>query len=205
MMFFQLLHALRPTSRALTSATTDSEEWQMIYKFKYILQAKVIQKAKLFQTLFTLGLGLSTVVAFVFNLSIGVGSLVWTTFISTFTLAMLVMVGNICRRLVGIAYLNRKQDLVKLSHLSFYGKRQDCVISVNDFLPFAFTPKNDLYFKLFVTGKGSGNYFYICPKLAEIPDLKLFAKALGELPVVGNVTSIPNQRKANVKKSETTE
>jgi hypothetical protein len=161
--------------------STDCGEWTIIYRFKYIVAAKVLQKAKMYQTLLTVGLGGWTVVSFGLNLGPGPWSLFLSTLVSAFTLTMLVVVGHICRRLVGFAYLSKSGDLVKISHLSFYGKRVNTVIPTTEFLPFSMTSKHENYQRLFYNRSGTGNYFYLCPKFAEIPDTALFEKAFGNI------------------------
>ena len=156
------------------------EDWKTIYKFHYILVARNIQKLKKYQTIFTTGLTGCTVLYALAGHTETLTLLV-TSLASAFTVWMLFVVGNICQRLVGFAYVSKDAKYVKFAHLSFWGKRHETVVPVKDFLPLSFTEKQDLYIKLYYTGRGSGKYFYLCPAYSDIFDKELFVKVFGDV------------------------
>lgn len=63
---------------------------------------------------------------------------------------MLYIMGEFFRRFVGILYLSKDQQTLKVAHLTFWGNRRDKIMPVSDVLPFSeLTDRpSDVYFKL---------------------------------------------------------
>jgi hypothetical protein len=95
-------------------------DFRTVYKFPYVRGVGLINRLKLYQTALT-----SVTVPGVTVLNqLGV-----TSSDSYFS-----------NRLVGIVYLNEKENLVKLAYLDFWGKRKELVVPANDIVPFSEAP-----------------------------------------------------------------
>ncbi|XP_063853665.1 transmembrane protein 186-like [Scylla paramamosain] len=58
-----------------------------------------------------------------------------TLAVGTLALGMLGIMGEAFRRVIGILYLSDDEQLVKISHLSFFGRRIDVVLPIQDIVP----------------------------------------------------------------------
>jgi len=100
---------------------------------------------------------------------------------SVVTLAVLGLVGEFFRKFVGILYLSDDKSEVIISHNTFFGRRHDVRIEVENILPLADTPETveELLWKIQLY-KGHPKNFYICTRFGGIISLKDFRVIFGE-------------------------
>lgn len=93
---------------------------------------------------------------------------------------MLYVFGNIFRRVVGFAYINDERDMVKVSHLTFWGQRQDEIIDLMDLFPLADTTERlDNAYTTLERISNVKDYYYLSLRFGQIPDKKLFEETFG--------------------------
>lgn len=125
------------TSDVKTDTSSDlSKTYTNIYKFPYIVHARVFSRLKIAQTIFTVALiptmGLAVWMDYapttVFEYSLSIAS---------FACIMLYVISYYLRRLIGIIALNGTGDTIKVSHLNFWGRREDFYVPVEQVIPIA--------------------------------------------------------------------
>jgi len=97
------------------------------------------------------------------------------------TLVVLGLVGEYFRKFVGILYLSEDKTQVIISHNSFFGKRKDVRIDVEDIVPLADSPEtvDDLVWKIRLYSGDPKNY-YISTRFGGISSRKGFRVIFGE-------------------------
>jgi hypothetical protein len=133
-------------------AKQDTQQFKMVYRFPYIVHARLICRLKLYQTAFVVTLtGASLVTQ---------ANIVLPLVVCSISLGMLAIMGEYFRRLIGIIYVDPVNDKVKISHLDFWGNRKDLILSVNDVIPIIDAGENpaDFYVKLRAALTVASNY-----------------------------------------------
>ena len=76
-----------------------------------------------------------------------------------------------CQRTVMILYVNPGRDRLRISHLTFWGKRRESYFDVSDFLPVSHTRQSwtDPYVRLQIPERGNFR-FYFAPRSGNIVD-----------------------------------
>ncbi|KAM7149014.1 transmembrane protein 186 [Molossus nigricans] len=171
-----------PTSKE-KPAGTETEKFQMIYRFDAIRAFGYLSKLKVAQTALTVvalppgfywySQGLMT-----FN------SLCLMGGIAGFALAMLYWMSYFFRRLVGILYVNESGTMLRVAHLTFWGWRQDTYCPVAEVIPL--TETQDRPQELFVriqqyNGKQT---FYLTLRYGRILDRERFTQVFGVLDML---------------------
>lgn len=112
----------------------DGKEFTAFYYFPYIASMKFFSRLKLVQTVVTVSLVPGLYFVEYYGIIQPVDKSL-TVVLATLALSMLYALGEFFRRLIGIMYLNRDHSLVKLSHLTFWGRRKDLIVPVSDIIP----------------------------------------------------------------------
>eukprot|EP00057_Strongylocentrotus_purpuratus_P034754 XP_796429.1 PREDICTED: transmembrane protein 186-like [Strongylocentrotus purpuratus] len=149
-------------SRDKVADGQEKSEYKPFYRLPYIVGLRILSRVKIAQTCFTLAIlpplyyyhEAGMVSTWQLQLSIGT---------ATFALFMLYTMSFFLRRVVGAMYLHRDGDVLKVSHLTFWGSRRDTVLPVMDVIPLSegsnkaedvlmklerYTTKDILYFTL---------------------------------------------------------
>uniref|UniRef100_A0A8C5S7G8 Transmembrane protein 186 n=1 Tax=Laticauda laticaudata TaxID=8630 RepID=A0A8C5S7G8_LATLA len=114
------------------SSCENSEKFTLIYRFPAIRLLKLFLRLKVVQT--GLGLLILPPVWFVH----GINQVIWITSLFLSTLAFLYAISFFLQRVIGFMYLNESGTLLKVSHLTFWGKRRnfccpvDSVVSLEE-------------------------------------------------------------------------
>ncbi|KAK3588772.1 hypothetical protein CHS0354_003008 [Potamilus streckersoni] len=119
----------------------EKEEFTVIYRFPYIVQAKIICRAKLFQTSFAV----LSVIPMSLMYSAGTitySGLVFCFSASTLACIMLFAMSEYFRKLVGIMSVDKNLEIVKVSHLTFWGRKRDIFLKINQIVPISDTTQN---------------------------------------------------------------
>ena len=160
-----------------------NHDWVRFYRFRYITASAFVTRAKIYQTACMVGIfGWSTM-----QYLNGVNTwdeLLLVNCVAGFSLLFLVLVGNLARRVIGICYADPKYpDLVRIAHLSFFGRRVDRVVKLNDISALSDTnaEQDPLFFRLVVKLDGKNQTFFLANgKIAEIDDA-IYRKVFGSL------------------------
>ena len=154
------------SSSSTSVPPVDHPEWVLFYRFKHIVVLRFLTRIKIYQT------GITALIAawsiHRFNREeLEMPQLIFYSGICLFAVLMLVLIGNVARRVVGIAYHHRSRpDLVKLAHMSFWGRRADRVFELKEFSPLSDTNvKPDAPFLRLETADGK-NYFWLSKRFA---------------------------------------
>lgn len=149
-------------SRDKVADGQEKPEYKPFYRLPSIVGLRILSRVKIAQTCFTLAIlpplyyyhEAGMVTTWQLQLSIGT---------ATFALFMLYTMSFFLRRVVGAMYLHRDGDVLKVSHLTFWGSRRDTVLPVMDVIPLSegsnkaedvlmklerYTTKDILYFTL---------------------------------------------------------
>lgn len=163
------------------SSNKPRNNYQMIYKFPYIVQCRTVSRIKIYQTAIT-----SIAVPVVGYLT-HVGTVDFQGFLATLSIGtlatvMLYVMGEFFRRLVGIIYYNPSESSVKISHLSFWGNRKEVYVPLDDIVPLTDTDDNptDVYVKLLRYSKPKSK-LYMSLRFGEIVDSEKFVEVFGHL------------------------
>lgn len=159
----------------------DVEDYQMIYKFPYIVLARAICRLKIYQTA-VCGFAVPAVGSLAYNGVLSTQIFAATAALGGLAFVMLFVMGEIFRRTVGHIYFSASKDTVKVSHLTFWGNRKDIIIPIDDLVPIADTSDipSDIYVHLlrFSNPKDS---LYLFLRFGGIRNVEKFTYALGLL------------------------
>jgi len=148
------------------------ENFQMIYRFPYVVPAKVICRLKLYQTgIVSVLSGVSILGGYDVFVPLVVGSV---------SLVMLGVMGEFFRKLIGAVYLNSHKNQVKISHLDFFGNRKDVFVNIDDIVPISSTNEtpSDPYVKIFFSDE-KRRPLLISLKYGKVLDEKTFQEVFG--------------------------
>lgn len=129
----QHLHGpLIPKITALVKySDVSTQKYTMIYTLPYIKLLRAVSRLKLLQTVITVVI-LPPVYVLYFQGAASSFLVSYTTGIALFAGVMLYTASHFFRRVVGMMYLDPSQTTLKVSHLTFWGKRHDIYLPVSD-------------------------------------------------------------------------
>lgn len=189
-------HLSQASNPSLSSATSDSQEnsdtFRVVYRYKWIPFVALLSRLKLSMT----GISCLTTPPIVYfelydkeiveNINVVLGF--WG-----FSVATLFIVSEVFRRCLGILYINQDNSKVKLAHLTFWGKRKDVTVSIDDIMPISETNENigSIYWKMSFYEDSSASKLldrsklYITTRYGVIVDQEAFLKIFGReaLPI----------------------
>ncbi|GAB6020271.1 hypothetical protein CHUAL_002989 [Chamberlinius hualienensis] len=158
------------------------QDFTQIYKYPHIIFARNICRLKLFQTGFTVSATPLIGVLYAYDV-VGLKTFTYIGSCSVLALCVLFVFGNFFRRFVGAMYMNSSNDILKIAHLTFFGRRRDVLVPVKDIVPFLDRGENpnNVYYTLERYSTGD-KYFYII-KFGGILKPKEFQIATG-VPII---------------------
>jgi len=112
----------------------EKNKFVTVYKFPYLAPAVLFTKFKIAQTALVTGILLPF---YVYQGAIGAehpNTVTAVLGLSSFATASMLGMGEVARRFVGFIYYCEETDEVKLSHLTFWGKRADKFLCRDDIL-----------------------------------------------------------------------
>ena len=103
--------------------------------------------------------------------------------VATFAGVMLYGISGYTRNFIGMLSLNKTEDMVQISHLTFWGKRRDIYAPVEDVVPLADMSENpkDIYVKL--CRYSTTDVLYFTLRAGGIEDMSKFVKVFGSMDV----------------------
>lgn len=129
--------------------TTPRNNFKVFYRFQHITSVRLFARLKIIQTGITVLL-----IPWTFYLQnqglVESPSVFYSISISSFAAIMLFTISQFCQRFIGLAAINPPMDTVRLSHLTFWGQRNDVFVSLEDLIPPTDIGEDssDLFFKV---------------------------------------------------------
>jgi len=153
-------------------------QFTVFYRFPYIVAARFIQRLKLYQT----GLVVAAVPPTVYYYNIGAVAFqpcMGVLAVSTLAMTMLYIFANFFQRVVGLVALSDDKKLVRLSHLTFFGGRNDVIVPVDDIVPFSdsFEMSDDVFVK--VRRYSTSDTLYMTLVYGHIENVDAFKRVFG--------------------------
>ncbi|KAM3624447.1 uncharacterized protein V6R79_023561 [Siganus canaliculatus] len=171
---------LPKTTGGLRYSDLATEKFTMIYTLPHIKLLRAVSRLKLLQT------GITVLIlppAFFFYLQGDVPLFLvsYATGIALFAGVMLYTASHFFRRVVGMMYLDPSQTTLKVSHLTFWGKRQDIYLPVSDVMTVGDTGDlaNETILKL--KRYSSPQTMYFSTHFGHVVDRQSFEKVFGSL------------------------
>ncbi|XP_014673035.1 PREDICTED: transmembrane protein 186-like [Priapulus caudatus] len=171
------------TDRASLSAPEgDTNDFSVIYKFPYIVHMRVVSRFKIVQT------GITSVVLLPMAALTAMGHvepwlLTYTFGVTGLAAGMLCVMSYFFRRLIGILALSNDGDMLKVSHMTFWGRRHDIYVPVDSVVPFSDCESNptDIFVNFMCDEITS--HLYISLRFGGIVDREKFMQVFGrEIP-----------------------
>jgi len=170
--------AVQNDVQASSSTLHTNTQFTVFYRFPYITTARFISRLKLYQTAVVVIAVPPTV--YCYNIgAIGIEPCVGIIATSTLALTMLYVFTNFFQRVVGLVALSSDEKLVRLSHLTFFGGRNDVVVPVDDIVPLSDTSEisNDIFVK--VRRYSTTDTLYMSLLYGHVENAKTFQKIFG--------------------------
>ena len=157
--------------------TSSQPEFTPIYRFPYIVQARMVSRFKVYHTIFTFTL--IPVAVYLYSTGVApISSIYMFTGVFAFAGVMLVVISSLIRKIVGALYIDRKKETVKLSHLTFWSRRKDEYYKISELVPLSDT--NEQMSELFVKlSTYKGESYYLTLKHGKVLEKEDFMDVLG--------------------------
>ncbi|CAL1601785.1 unnamed protein product [Knipowitschia caucasica] len=168
---------LTPTTRYSNNAT---QSYSMIYSLPHIKFLRAVSRLKLIQTGITLAI-LPPVYYSYLQGDLSMFVVGYATGIAGFAGVMLYTASYFSRRVVGMMYLDSSQETLKVSHLTFWGKRTDRFFPVSDVMTIADTGDSTSETILRLKTYSSPETFYFSTNYGRVVDRDGFEKVFGKL------------------------
>ncbi|XP_072124848.1 transmembrane protein 186 isoform X1 [Mobula birostris] len=157
---------------------SDNEHFTVVYKFQGIRFLRTISRLKILQTGITMAL-LPTVYYF-YTLDLVQYSLVsYITVLSGLALVMLYSMSYYLRRFIGMLYLNDSGTTLMVSHLTFWGRRNNFYVPVEDVMPLADTGDSTNETILQFRRYNSTEVLYLTIRFGQVADKQKFLHVFG--------------------------
>lgn len=157
-----------------------AEKYTMIYSLPHIKLLRAVSRLKLLQTAITVVI-LPPVFFFYLQGDVPFFLVSYTTGIALFAGVMLYTASHFFRRVVGMMYLDPSQTTLKVSHLTFWGRRHDIYLPVSDVMTIGDTGDsvNETILKL--KRYSSPQTLYFSTHFGRVVDKQGFQKVFGTL------------------------
>ncbi|XP_020787170.1 transmembrane protein 186 [Boleophthalmus pectinirostris] len=178
------IHAFSPSTAQFTTTAkyskNSTQPYTMIYRLPQIKLLRAVSRLKLLQTGITVFI-LPPVYYFYLQGDLSLFLVAYSTGIAGFAGVMLYTASYFFRRVVGMMYLDPSRTILKVSHLTFWGKRSDLFLPVSDVMTIADTGDATSETILRLKMYSSPKTFYFSTYYGSIVDLEGFEKVFGRL------------------------
>lgn len=157
-----------------------TEKYTMIYTMPHIRLLRAVSRLKLLQTAITVVI-LPPVFVLYLQGSAPFFLVGYTTGIALFAGAMLYSASHFFRKVVGMMYLDPSQTTLKVSHLTFWGRRHDIYLPVSDVMTIGDTGDTENETILKLKRYSSPETFYFSTHFGRVVDKQGFQKVFGTL------------------------
>nr|XP_033770845.1 transmembrane protein 186 [Geotrypetes seraphini]XP_033770846.1 transmembrane protein 186 [Geotrypetes seraphini] len=156
----------------------DSQQFTLIYRFPAIRFCRALSRLKLLQTSITVLL-LPPVYYFYVMGQASYESLLYSFGIAIFAGGMLYCLSYYLRRIIGMIYLNKAGTILKVSHLTFWGRRNNIFIPVENVMTLMETGDDKGEMLLLFKRYDSPAVLYFTIKYGHIVDRERFLQVFG--------------------------
>lgn len=155
-------------------------KFKVIYRFSHIRLMRLIARMKLFQT----GITVVAIPPAVYLYSAGhidAIAIATTLSVAAFASFMLIIMSQLVQKVLGLVAVSDNVGFVRLSHLTFWGKRHDVFVPFNDIVPLSDLDENtkDAFVKL--RRYSSRDVFYLSLRFGLIEDRAKMQRLLGTI------------------------
>lgn len=172
---------LLPPKTALAGfSDVSTHTYSLIYTFPHIKLLRAVSRLKLLQTGITMVLLPPVYVLYLLG-DAPFFLVSYTTGIAVFAGAMLYTASHFFRRVVGMMYLDPPQTTIKVSHLTFWGRRRDIYIPVSDVLTIGDTGDSSNETILKLKRYSTAETLYFSTHFGRVVDKPCFEKVFGSL------------------------
>lgn len=168
---------MSPTA-GVVAGDDSSVAYRIIYRFPHIRTARAISRMKLYQTALT-GTCVPLSIFLYSNGHAGPEVCIAAVSVSSFAAVMLCVMSAYTRRLIGLVAVSGDGSVIRLSHLTFWGKRHDVYVPPEDVVPFSDTSENESDAYLKVRRYSSPDVLYLTLKYGQIVDQEAVARVFG--------------------------
>ncbi|XP_038275971.1 transmembrane protein 186 [Dermochelys coriacea] len=171
--------SLSPTNRVLEKSMIENkEQFKLVYKFPGIKYCRIFSRMKLLQTGITIVI-LPPVYHLYLQEQVSQDFLLYVTGIACFASVMLYGISYFLRRMIGLMYLNEAGTIVKVAHLTFWGKKKEIYCPVKTVMMLGDTgdAKNEVLLQF--KQHNSTQVLYFTLKFGHIVDKQRFAQIFG--------------------------
>ncbi|KAJ1097864.1 hypothetical protein NDU88_002980 [Pleurodeles waltl] len=162
-----------------SSVPVTADQFKLIYRFPGIRFCRTLSRLKLMQTSITLIL-LPPVYYLYWLGDLSYTSTVYSTGIAVFATVMLYSISYYLRRIIGMMYLNEAGTIIKVSHLTFWGQRNDRVLPVENVMALTETGDNQNEILLQFKQYNSPEVLYFTVRFGQIMDKNKFVHVFGK-------------------------
>ncbi|DAA15578.1 transmembrane protein 186 [Bos taurus] len=158
----------------------ETEKFQMVYRFDAIKAFGYLSRLKVAQTALTV----AALPPGLYCYSQGLmpfSSLCLAGGVAGFALAMLCWMSHFFRRLVGILYVNEEGTVLRVAHLTFWGRRQDTYCPVADVIPMTESPDRPQELFMRIQQYSGKQTFYLTLRYGRVLDQERFTQVFGVL------------------------
>ncbi|XP_070316770.1 transmembrane protein 186 [Odocoileus virginianus] len=158
----------------------EAEKFQMVYRFDAIKAFGYLSRLKVAQTALTV----AALPPGLYGYSQGLmpfSSLCLAGGVAGFALAMLYWMSHFFRRLVGILYVNEAGTVLRVAHLTFWGRRQDTYCPVADVIPMTESPDRPQELFVRIQQYSGKQTFYLTLRYGRVLDQDRFTQVFGML------------------------
>lgn len=157
-----------------------TQKYTMIYTLPHIKLLRAVSRLKLVQTAVTV-LILPPVYVLYLQGDVSFFLVSYTTGIALFAGVMLYTASHFFRRVVGMMYLDPSQTTLKVSHLTFWGRRHDIYLPVSDVMTIGDTGDSFKETILKLKRYSTPQTLYFSTYFGRVVDSQKFEKVFGSL------------------------
>ncbi|CAH1787476.1 unnamed protein product [Owenia fusiformis] len=155
-------------------------DYHVFYRFPHIVLLRTISRLKLYQTGFLL-LACPSAYTLAYLNVLPVGSAHASACLASLAGLVLYLMSGYMRKWIGIMALNPTNNMVKVSHLTFWGRRNDVYMPIVNIIPICdlSDKPNDVFIKF--KRYDSGSDLYLSLRYGKITDMDKFTTVLGSI------------------------
>uniref|UniRef100_A0A8D0DUG1 Transmembrane protein 186 n=1 Tax=Salvator merianae TaxID=96440 RepID=A0A8D0DUG1_SALMN len=157
-----------------------SQEFSLIYKFPGIKYCRAVSRLKLLQTAFSV-LILPPVWTLYWQNQVTQAVCLYCTGITCFALFMLYGMSFYLRRIIGLMYLNRDRTLLKVAHLTFWGRRKEIYCPTETVMTLADASEDKNKLLLQFRQYNNEQFLYFTLRFGQIVDREGFTRVFGKV------------------------
>lgn len=184
------------TTSSCLKTPDNLDEYTKVFAFPHVVRVAVFQRLKIYMTGACVGL-------YPLVLANGTETTTSVALLSLISVSCtgLMVIGEFMRRVVGIVYIDKNQTKVRFAHITFWGKRSDIEVNIDDIKFASETNQNfqNIYWLVkFQDPKQSS--LIISTRFGGIEDPDKFKLIFGDVPELPKIKSLENEQQ-NIKKS----